>query len=330
MKSSTPYFLDLRVRPHKTPNPTSGEPHVHAAKLCFLEQYSDEQEIAAAVAVAQNADTSIIFAGRSAEYESEGYDMLHIKLPINQVEMIKAVAATSQRSVLILHCANPIDVQDFVDDVDAIICAHFLGQEGGSALADILYGNSCPSGKLAVTWPKCLEDAPSFPYYPAKKTNRGWEISCGEGLGVGYRHDWTTNPSQWPFGFGLSYTTFRISSLSVSRVSANCQGGEAQLNIKALLTNTGLVAGAEVVQMYVEDVVSSVSRPVRELKGFTKVFLEPQTSEVIEISCKERHAFSFWNEQTLTWTAEAGEFRIHVGDCVASIHLSETLSWRGL
>ena len=330
MKAGTPYSLKLRIQPHKPSDPTSGEPLVHAAKICFLEEYSDEQAVAEAVTVARNADLSVIFAGRSAEYESEGYDMVDIKLPVNQVEMIKAVAAASRRSVLVLHCGNPVDVRDFVDDVDAIICAHFLGQEGGAALAEILYGKSCPSGKLAVTWPRRLEDAPSFPYYPATKTSRGWEISCGEGLGMGYRHDWTTSPPQWPFGFGLSYTTFEISSLTISKAISGLESGENELKIEAILKNTGFVAGAEVVQVYIEDLVSSIPRPARELKGFTKVFLRPQKSKKIEILIKEKYAFSFWNEQSLKWTAEAGEFRVHVGGCVACVQLAESFSWEGL
>ncbi|KFY33720.1 hypothetical protein V494_07379 [Pseudogymnoascus sp. VKM F-4513 (FW-928)] len=328
MKAGTPYFLKLVVQQY-IPAANTGEPLVHAAKICYLEEYSDSDAIFEAVAVAESADTTIIFAGRNAEYESEGYDMPEITLPANQVEMIKSVAAASRRSVLILHCGNPIDVRSFIDDVDAIICAHFLGQEGGNALAEILYGVANPSGKLAVTWPKKLDDTPSYPYFPAVETARGWEISCGEGVGLGYRHNWANAP-QFSFGFGLSYTLFKLSSLQLTRSNTAVSVDENKIMLEVLLSNIGPVSGAEVVQVYVEDVASSVSRPSRELKAFEKVHLEPQASETIRFCIKEKHAFSYWDEETGSWRAEAGEFRIHVGDLVASIHLGQGFSWSGL
>ncbi|KFY06619.1 hypothetical protein V492_07910 [Pseudogymnoascus sp. VKM F-4246] len=328
MKAGTPYFLKLVVQQY-IPAANTGEPLVHAAKICYLEEYSDSDAISEAVAVAESADTTIIFAGRNAEYESEGYDMPEITLPANQVEMIKSVAAASRRSVLILHCGNPIDVRSFIDDVDAIICAHFLGQEGGNALAEVLYGVANPSGKLAVTWPKKLEDTPSYPYFPAVETTRGWEISCGEGVGLGYRHNWANAP-QFAFGFGLSYTSFKLSSLQLTRSSTAASVDENEIMLEVLLSNIGPVSGAEVIQVYVEAVASSVSRPSRELKAFEKVHLEPQASETIRFCIKEKHAFSYWDEEIGFWRAEAGEFRIHVGDLVASIHLGQGFSWSGL
>ncbi|OBT63616.1 hypothetical protein VE03_07341 [Pseudogymnoascus sp. 23342-1-I1] len=327
MKAGVPYFLKLVVQPHK-PAAMTGEPLVHAAKLCYIEEYSDCDSISEAVTVAENADTTIIFAGRNSEYESEGYDMPDITLPANQVKMIKAVAAASRRSVLILHCGNPIDVRDFIDDVDAIICGHFLGQEGGNALAEVLYGKVNPSGKLAVTWPKKLEDTPSYQYFPAADTTRGWEISCGEGVGVGYRHNWDS--PQFAFGFGLSYTSFELSSLEVTRSRKSAAVDDSEIIVEVVLSNTGPVSGAEVVQVYVEDVASSIPRPSRELKAFDKIHLEPQTSETVRICIKEKYAFSYWNEEARCWRAEAGEFRIHVGDLVAQVHLEQDFSWEGL
>ncbi|KAL5347515.1 hypothetical protein ACLOAV_007827 [Pseudogymnoascus australis] len=328
MKAGTPYFIKLVVQPHK-PAAMTGEPLVHAAKLCYIEEYSDCDSISEAVAVAENADTTIIFAGRNSEYESEGYDMPEITLPANQVKMVKEVAAASRRSVLILHCGNPIDVRDFIDDVDAIICGHFLGQEGGNALAEVLYGKVNPSGKLAVTWPKKLEDTPSYQSFPAAETTRGWEISCDEGVEVGYRHNWV-NPPQFAFGFGLSYTSFELSSLKVTRTSTETAVGDNEIIVEVVLSNIGSVSGAEVVQVYVEDVASSIPRPSRELKAFDKIHLEPQTSEAIRFCIKEKHAFSYWNEANKCWRAEAGEFRIHVSDLVTQVHLKDDFSWGGL
>lgn len=329
MTAGVPYFVELIVQPHE-PAFITGEPIIHYAKLCYMEEYSDDDDIATAVSVAENADVTLIFAGRTSEHESEGFDAPNMLLPSNQIKMIKAVAAASRRTVLILSCGNPIDVQEFVEDVDAIINAHFLGQEGGSALADILFGEACPSGKLAVSWPKRLKDAPSFPYYPATETPKGWEITCGEGVGVGYRHGWKNTTLQWPFGFGLSYSTFEISSLVVVRSNPSGPAEEGEIVIEAVLTNTGKVDGAEVVQVYVEDIVSSVPRPLKELKGFSKVVVQAQSSVPVRIVIKEKYAFSFWDESSKRWTAEAGEFRIHVGECVASVKLDRGFSWSGL
>ena len=329
MTAGVPYFVELIVQPHK-PATITGEPIIHSAKLCYLEEYSDDDDIATAVGVARTADVTIIFAGRTGEHESEGFDALDMLLPLNQVKMIKAVAAASRRTVLVLSCGNPIDLQDVVEEVDAIVDAHFLGQEGGSALAEILFGEACPSGKLAVTWPKKLRDSPSYQYYPATETPKGWEITCGEGIGVGYRHAWKNGTVQWPFGFGLSYTTFEVSALEIVRSNPTGQLEDGEIAIEVVLTNTGKVDGAEVVQVYVEDPASSVPRPQRELKGFSKVAVKAQSSIPVRIVIKEKYAFSFWDEVSKKWTAEAGEFRIHVGDCVGSVNLDHGFSWLGL
>ena len=329
MTAGTPYFIDLIVQPHK-PAAVTGEPIIHSAMLCYMESYSNAADIAAAVQVASTADVTLIFAGRTPEHESEGFDAADISLPANQVQMIKAVAAASRRSVVILSCGNPIDVQDFVEDVDAVVNAHFLGQEGAAALAEVLFGEVCPSGKLAVSWPKRMADAPSSSFYPARETESGWEMSCGEGVGMGYRHAWKKSALQWPFGFGLSYTTFEISSLAVKRVITSGAAEEGEVVVEVVVANTGNVDGAEVVQVYVEDVVSSVSRPSKELKGFAKVVVQSQSSETVSITLKDKYAFSFWDEGSKKWTVEAGEFKIHVGECVASVQLDTGFSWSGL
>lgn len=330
MTAGVPYFVDLIVQPHK-PSFATGEPIIHSAMLCYMEEYSDDDAIAEAVAIAKEADVTLIFAGRTPEHESEGFDAQDMSLPASQVKMIKAVAAASRRSVLVLSCGNPIDVQDFVEDVDAVLNAHFLGQEGGSALAEILYGEASPSGKLAVSWPKTLKESPSYPYYPATENDRGsWEMTCGEGLGLGYRHEWTPRTLQWPFGFGLSYTDFEISSLQVSRSNASGAPEDGEIIIEALVSNTGSVHGSEVVQVYVEDVASSVSRPQKELRGFTKISVAAGKSEKVSITLRDRYAFSFWDESTKMWKCEAGQFKIHVGECVESVSVDQDFFWSGL
>ncbi|KAL5329515.1 hypothetical protein ACEPPN_003029 [Leptodophora sp. 'Broadleaf-Isolate-01'] len=330
MTAGVPYFVDLIVQPHK-PSFATGEPIIHSAMVCYMEEYSDEEAIAEAVNIAKEAEVTLIFAGRTPEHESEGFDAQDMSLPASQIKMIKAVATASRRSVLILSCGNPIDVQDVVEDVDAVLNAHFLGQEGGSALAQILYGEACPSGKLAVSWPKTLEDSPSYPYYPATENSRGaWEMICGEGLGLGYRHAWTPRSLQWPFGFGLSYTNFEISSLQVQRSNTSGLPEDGEIIIEATVSNTGEVDGWEVVQIYVEDVTCSVSRPHRELKGFTKINVAAGKSERVNITLRDKYAFSFWDESTKMWKSEAGEFKIHVGECIECVVLDQDLFWSGL
>ncbi|PVH82243.1 glycoside hydrolase family 3 protein [Cadophora sp. DSE1049] len=330
MTAGVPYFVDLIVQPHK-PSFATGEPIIHSAMLCYMEEYSDDEAIAEVVNIAKEADVTLIFAGRTPEHESEGFDAQDMSLPASQVKMIKAVAAASRRSVLILSCGNPIDVQDFVEDVDAVVNAHFLGQEGGSALAEILYGEASPSGKLAVSWPKTLKDSPSYPHYPATETARGsWEMTCGEGLGLGYRHEWTPRTLQWPFGFGLSYTNFEISSLQGSRSNASGVPEDGEIIIEAIVSNTGAVDGSEVVQVFVEDVASSVSRPQKELKGFTKINVAAGKSEKVSIMLKDKYAFSFWDESTKMWKCEAGQFKIHVGEFVESVSVDQDFFWSGL
>ncbi|KAG4434621.1 hypothetical protein IFR05_009885 [Cadophora sp. M221] len=330
MTAGVPYFVDLIVRPHK-PSFATGEPIIHSVMLCYMEEYSNDESIAEAVNIAKEADVTLIFAGRTPEHESEGFDAQDMSLPASQVKMIKAVAAASRRSVLILSCGNPIDVQDFVENVDAVVNAHFLGQEGGSALAEILYGEASPSGKLAVSWPKALKDSPSYPYYPATETARGsWEMTCGEGLGLGNRHKWTPRTLQWPFGFGLSYTKFEISSLQIRRSNDSGALEDGQTIIEAVVSNTGAVDGSEVVQVYVNDVASSVSRPQKELKGFTKISVAAGQSKKVSITLKDKYAFSFWDESTQMWKCEAGQFRIHVGEFVESVLVDQDFFWSGL
>jgi beta-glucosidase len=315
LEAGVPYFLELTVRNH--PGMGTGEPCVHAAKLCYMEAYSDDESIADAVAIASTADVSIIFAGRTAEHESEGFDLVDIKLPANQVKMIKAVAAASRRTVLVLSCGNPIDVQDFVDDVDSILCTHYLGQESGPALAEILFGK-CPSGRLATTWPKRLEDSPSFANFPATNGPAGYEMTYAEGINVGYR---SKIVPQWAFGFGLSYTSFVFSDLHITR-------GE-EMTVEVTVTNTGATAGSEVVQLYVESLDSSIYRP-RELKAFAKVHVEAMSSAKVNLSLDAKHAFSAWSENEVQWVAEAGDYKIYVGTLSESIRLQETIKWSGL
>ncbi|KAJ4178801.1 hypothetical protein NW755_012916 [Fusarium falciforme] len=291
--------------------PVVGEPTPYGLTLAFEEQYSEEQAISQAVEIAKMSDITIIFAGRSEQYESEGFDLEEITLPVNQVAMIKALAAVSKTAVL-LHCGTPIDISSFVDDVDAIVNMHFPGQEGPQAMVDILTGKVNPSGRLTTTWFKTLQDWPSFGNFPARDNNDGnFVIKYAEGLAVGYRAPVSTARVQFPFGHGLSYTSFSYEGL---RVSLDESSSPTVLKVSVRVTNTGSVPGKEVVQVYISppDNVSDW-RPSRELKEFTKVNLSAGEAREVSIDLDIDTFSSHWSDSLRAWTLDKGEYTVEVG-----------------
>ncbi|KAH6683612.1 thermostable beta-glucosidase B [Plectosphaerella plurivora] len=310
MEAGTSYSIRVEMcGPEKI---TRGEPTPYAASLGFEEAYDEEAAIAEAVAIARESDVSIIYAGRNEQYESEGYDLEDIRMPANQTALIKAVAAASAKTVIVMHAGNPIDVSAFVDDVDAVLLAHFPGQEGTRAIVDILSGNVSPSGKLATTWFKTIEDSPSFGNFPATKHDDGsFTIKYAEGIQVGYRHPERDDRVRWPFGFGLSYASFEYSGL---KVSVDETGAVAKAKVEVEVKNTGAVAAKEVVQVYVSpNEGAAVWRPKRELKAFDKVLLQPGESKVVGFEIDVEMACSYWDEKEVKWRLEPGTYGVVVG-----------------
>lgn len=248
---------------------------------------------------------SIIFAGRNHEYESEGFDLISNSLPEEQVKLIKAVAAASHRTVLVLYCGNPIDAAPYVDDIDAILNAHFPGQEGGRAVTDILTGKTNPSGRLPTSWPKIFDPdhVPSFDHFPAKSTDGHYRISYAEGIQVGYRQPDAEQTAQWPFGFGLSYTTFEYSNLAINGTTESC------ITVSVRVKNTGSYPGHEVVQVFVAPSCPNFWRPARELKGYAKVRLLRGEAKTVGVDLQKKEAFSYWDESAKQWRLEAGAYR---------------------
>ncbi|KAK1480512.1 thermostable beta-glucosidase B [Colletotrichum tamarilloi] len=308
-----------------------GEPTPYAASIGFEEHRSDEAAIAEAVELAKASDVSIIYAGRNEQYESEGYDLEDIRIPENQAALIKAVAAVSKKTVLVLHCGNPIDISAVVDDVDAVLNAHFPGQEGAQATADILTGATNPSGRLATTWFKSLEDAPTYGDFPATKQEDGThKFRYAEGMGMGYRHAEAAKRSRFPFGYGLSYTTFKYSDLTTSVAGAD---KDAKLKVSVKVTNSGNRAGKEVVQLYVnpaKETPAAVWRPERELKAFKKVLIQSGESAVVELEVDAKIACSYWDEAEKAWRLERGTYGVRVGDLQGEFSISEGTTWGGL
>jgi beta-glucosidase len=277
----------------------------------------DERLLQEAVDLARIADHVLVFLGLPGEDESEGFDRTHIDLPANQLLLLHALAEVHDRLIVILANGGVVRVSTWEDRVAAILECWLSGQAAGGAAVDLLLGAANPSGKLAETIPVRLQDNSSYLNFPGGEG----VVRYGEGVFIGYRaYDTLIQHVSYPFGFGLSYTTFRIDDVNVS-VAGSVADGDLAVTVTASVTNTGQRAGAEVVQVYVGDVEASVARPLRELKGFVKVHLEP--GETQKVSCQlDERAFAFWSQRFGQWVVESGEFLIAVGN--SSRHLVAT------
>ncbi|KAF5669086.1 beta-glucosidase I [Fusarium circinatum] len=310
MEAGKSYHISVTMQSRE---PVIGEPTPYGLTLAFEEEYSEEEAISEAVEVAKSSDITIIYAGRSEQYESEGFDLEEITLPANQVAMIKAVAAASKKTAVLLHCGNPIDISSFADDVDAIVNMHFPGQEGPQAMVDILAGKVNPSGRLTATWFKTLQDWPSFGNFPAQKDESGgFTIKYAEGLEIGYRAPVPESRVQFPFGHGLSYTSFSYDRLNAE---LDASSNLSTLTVSVSVTNDGSVTGKEVVQVYICAPKDGADwRPTRELKGFTKVQLSPGETREVSVKIEVDTFNSHWSETLHAWTVDAGEYGVEVAD----------------
>ena len=275
-----------------------------------------QSHIDEAVTVARAADVALLFIALPASIESEGYDRKDLHLTPQQVALIQAVARANPRTVVILNNGSAIDMRAWIGDVSAVIEAWLPGQAGAGAIVDILYGDVCPSGKLAETFPLKLTDTPAHLNFPGENN----EVRYGEGIFVGYRaYDALERDVLFPFGFGLSYTQFEYSNLHIASSSFTiAEIPEISLDV----TNTGQVAGKEIVQLYVHDVQARLQRPPKELKAFAKVSLEAGETKRVSFKLTDR-AFSYYNPAYGQWLAEAGEFDILIGSSSADIRLTQ-------
>jgi len=265
----------------------------------------DSALLGEAVAAAHAAEIAIIFAGLPDSFESEGYDRKHLNLPQGHIALIEAVTSVQPNTVVVLSNGAPIEMP-WLHKVEALVESYLGGQAWGGAMADVLTGKVNPGGKLAESFPEMLENNPSFLNFPGTRD----EVVYHEGVFVGYRwYEAMHIDTLFPFGYGLSYTTFDIGHLKLDKTSM--KDTEA-LTVTVDVRNTGEFAGKEVVQLYVADRASSVRRPVKELKGFEKVFLEPGETKRITFML-DRRAFAFWSESLSDWIVESGMFDILVG-----------------
>lgn len=303
---------------------TSAMEAVDGLKVTYAQGYSVEKDeatdemIAEAVAAAKAAKVAVVFAGLPDAYESEGYDRTHMAMPACQNKLIEAVAAANPNTVVVLHNGSPVEMP-WIDKVKGVLEAYLGGQAVGMAVVKVLFGDVNPSGHLPETFPVKLSDNPSYLYYGGE----GNEADYREGIFVGYRYyDKKDMEVLFPFGYGLSYTTFACSNLGLSASEITDQ---ETLTATITVTNTGSCAGKTVVQLYVGDKVSTVLRPVRELKGFEKVELAPGESKDVSFELDKR-AFAYWNTELSDWHVETGEFTIEVGQSSRDIEVCGTIT----
>jgi beta-glucosidase len=278
-----------------------------------------------AVAAAKAADVVIYVGGINHDigYDSEGGDKKGLEMPYGQVELLQTLTKANPRIVTVLVGGSPMEMDAWLGQVPTVLLSWYSGMEGGNAIARVLFGDVNPSGKLPATFPKRLADSPAHTTGAKGFPGENGTTTYSEGLLVGYRWFDTKNIEPlFAFGHGLSYTTFKYSKLKLVR-SADVNNPTATVEFE--ITNTGKRAGAEVAQIYVQDVQSSVARPLKELKGFQKVQLQPGETKTVSVTL-DRSAFAFFDEKQGSWVAEAGEFKVLVGASVRDIRLTGGLS----
>ena len=293
----------------------------------YAEGYTDRDEvnaalIAEAVETAKKADVAIVFAGLTDAYESEGFDRTHIDMPAGHVKLIEAVADANPNTVVVLHNGSPVSMP-WLPKVKGVLEAYLGGEASGEAVYDILFGKVNPSGKLPETFPVALDDVAASAYFPGGTA----AVQYREGLYVGYRYfDKAGKRVLFPFGYGLSYTEFGYSDLKIKKPEIDIN--EENLELSFSVENTGKVFGKEAVQVYVSDKESSVYRPVKELKAFDKVALEPGEKKTVSFALDKR-AFAYYDVKAHNWKVESGEFDILVGASSQDIRLKATVNVKG-
>jgi len=294
-----------------------------SAQLNYAEGYyldqddNDKMLINEALKTAKESDMTVIFAGLPDRYESEGYDRNTLSIPPNQSYLIEKIAEVQENVVVVLSNGSPVEM-NWADNVNGILEAYLGGQAAGGAIADILLGKVNPSGKLAETFPLNLSDTPSYLFFPGD----GDQVEYREGIFVGYRYyDSKKIEPLFPFGYGLSYTEFEYGNLELDKEKLTDQ---ETLNVSITIKNIGKYKGKEIVQLYIRDKESRVTRPEKELKEFAKVELDPGEQRVINFNLDKR-SFAYYNTEISDWYAESGEYKILVGSSSRNIREETTV-----
>lgn len=274
---------------------------------------NEDAYITEACNLAKNASKAVVFIGLTDDYESEGFDRSTMKLPDGHNRLVEAVSRVNDNVIVVLEGGSPVEMP-WADDVKAILNAYLGGQSVAPAIVDVLTGKANPCGKLAETYPACLKDTPTSFRYPDSKE----DVQYRESIFIGYRYyDKVERNVRFPFGFGLSYTSFEYSDIKLKKKNlTKGEGAKVTFTIK----NTGDVAGSEIAQVYVAKPESKIFRAPKELKGFVKIHLDPGEEKKVSVELDDR-AFAFWNTATEDWCVESGEYKILVGASSRDIRL---------
>ncbi len=306
------------IRPHQIDSvcdelDRQGIPYTYAPGYRLERSETDESLVQEAARAAEDADIALVFAGLPEAYESEGFDREHISMPESHNDLIRRILETSRDTVIILMNGSAVSMP-WAEGADAILACHLGGEACGSAAVDVLYGDVNPSGKLSETYPLALEDTPAFLNFPGYTKS----VEYREGIYVGYRYyDKAEKAVLFPFGHGLSYTTFQYHGLSVSK---NKDGVQVSLKVK----NAGQRDGAEVVQLYVKNSPSALFKPEKELRAFKKVFLNAGEESVVSFALSAE-AFSYYNTLISGWHVEPGTYEVLIGASSRDIRLSQAV-----
>lgn len=303
-------------------------------RFSACKRLSPDQGIRDAVELATAVDQVVLFAGLNGEWESEGQDRKTMDLPPNTDELITKVLEANPNTVIVLQSGTPV-AMPWIDKANAVLHAWYGGNETGNAIADVLFGNVNPSGKLSLTFPKRLKDNPTYLNHRCE----GGRVLYGEDVYIGYRYYEKVGVKPlFAFGHGLSYTSFAFSDLTVSRSTLSSDSTDVAGNtiVKVKVKNTGKIAGAEVVQVYIASIASAMTRPEKELKGFAKVFLQSGEERTLEVMVEVVRATSYFDESKASWCSAEGEYEVLVGPSSDKILLRErlrvekTVYWTGL
>ena len=272
------------------------------------------QMIGNAVALAKDVDLVLMPVGFSPATEGEAFDRT-FTLPYDQDTLIKSVAAVNKNVVVVLNAGSNVDMSGWLEQIEGLLMAWYPGQEGNKAAVEILFGAINPSGKLPISFETALETNPAYQHY--FDGDKNFRVTYGEGLFLGYRYwDTATEKPRFPFGFGLSYTEFSIGAIKSDKRKYSI---EENILLSTVIENTGNMDGAEVIQVYVRDVKSSLPRPYKELKAFEKVYLKKGARKSLSFVLNPRD-FAFYDPATKDWRLEAGEFEIIVATSSEAIH----------
>ncbi len=294
------------------------------AQVIYAKGYEDDKDAVSqklqeeAIRTAREAEVAVIFAGLPDNFESEGYDRKHLCLPNCQNHLIKEILKVQKNVIVVLHNGSPVEMP-WKNEVKGIVEAYLGGQAVGKAVVQVLFGKVNPSGRLAETFPLHLEDTPCYLSYGKGRDLADYQ----EGVFVGYRY-YTSKKQDvlFPFGHGLSYTTFAYSNLQLDKSVIN---DDEKLTVTVKVKNTGNMFGKEVVQLYVSPEENEIARPLRELKGFEKIALQPGEEKTVAFELKKR-AFAYWKEDIYDWYVSDGEYQIQIGKNAEEIILSENVT----